>query len=115
MLLYPGTLEPKMALTWYQGKLQGPARTWYSDGQLESQRELGDNKKNGLLTAWYQDGSLMLIEEYDQDKLVRGEYFRQGEKIPLTEVIKGKGTATLFDSEGHFIRRVAYVNGIPES
>ena len=112
--VYPGTLSPKLLVTYRSGKLHGPSKTWYRNGQLESQKELSDNKKNGLLTAWYLDGSLMLIEEYNQDKLVKGEYYRRGEKLPVSEVLRGNGTATLFDSEGNFLRRVAYLNGAPD-
>lgn len=112
--LYPGTLEPKLSLNWFQGKVQGVCRTWYKNGQLENQREMSENIKNGLLTAWYRDGSLMLIEEYDHDKLVRGEYYRRGEKRSLTEVHNGRGVATLFDPEGGFVKRIAYMNGLPE-
>lgn len=113
--LFPGTQEPKLMLTWYQGKIQGPVKSWYKNGQLENQREMSENTKNGLLTAWYLDGSLMMIEEYDHNKLMRGEYYRKGEKYPVTEVIKGSGTVTIFDAEGTFLRRIAYVNGQPDS
>lgn len=115
VVVYPGTLSPKLFITWREGKMLGPVKTWYRSGQIESQKELSDNKKNGLLTAWYLDGSLMLIEEYDQDKLVKGEYFRRGDKHAITEVLRGNGTATLFDSEGNLLRRVAYLNGIPDT
>lgn len=113
--LYPGTHEPKLLLTWYKGKIQGVIKSWYANGQLENQREMSENTKNGLLTAWYTNGSLMMIEEYDHNKLLRGEYYRKGEKYPITEVLRGNGTATIFDSEGTFLRRIAYVNGLPES
>lgn len=112
--LYPGTLEPKLLINWHQGKVQGLVKTWYKNGQLENQREMSDNQKTGLLTAWYQDGTLMMIEEYDHDKLIRGEYYRSGEKRPVTEVSKGSGVATLFDAEGLFLKRVVYLNGLPE-
>ena len=89
-------------------------KTWYPDGSMESQREMSGNYKNGLLTAWYIDGNLMLIEEYDRDKLIRGEYFKKGEKIPASQVAGGKGVATLFDSEGNYLRRVNIFNGRPQ-
>lgn len=113
--VYPGTLNPKILITWNKGKIQGLVKTWYVDGQPESQREMSENKKNGLLTAWYADGSLMMIEDYDQDRLLKGEYYRRGEKMPITEVIRGNGTATLFDADGTLLRRVSYLNGSPDS
>ena len=59
------------------------------------------------------DGSLMLIEEYEQDLILRGEYFAKGEKFPVSEIDNGKGTATLFNSEGSLIQKIEYKNGKP--
>ena len=114
LLFFPNTSNPKLSISWYKGKVQGPVKSWYATGQIESQREMSDNKKNGLLTAWYKDGSLMMIEEYDHDQLLRGEYYRQGESRPLSEVIAGKGAANLFDPDGQFLKKVTYVNGRPD-
>jgi antitoxin component YwqK of YwqJK toxin-antitoxin module len=105
--------QPKIALNWYEGRIQGIVKTWYDNGVQESQREMSNNAKNGLATAWYRDGNLMLIEEYDRDKLVRGEYYKRGNKAPATHVVAGKGTVTMFDAEGNFVRRIPYQNGVP--
>lgn len=99
---------PKLSIMFYEGKIQGLVKTWYENGTQESQREMSNNMKNGLATAWYKDGSLMLIEEYDHDLLVRGEYYKKGEKIPVSQIALGNGLATLFDGDGHFIRKVNY-------
>ncbi len=105
---------PKLSINWYEGKIQGIVKTWYRNGNQESQREMTNNAKNGLATAWYQDGSMMMIEEYDHDKLQRGEYYKKGERIPISLINEGKGLATIFDSEGNFVRKVSYNNGKPE-
>lgn len=107
------TLTPKLSVTWYEGKVQGTCKSWYDNGTQESQREMSNNKKNGHVTAWYRDGSLMLIEEYEQDKLLRGEYFSKKEKEPVSQIKEGRGIATLYDSEGSFIQKVNYLNGKP--
>jgi len=109
-----GNLQPKLAFNWVEGKIQGPVKTWYSKGNLESQREMANNKKNGVSTNWYRDGNIMMIEEYDQDKLVKGEYYKKGEKIPVSIISQGKGTATMFDVDGHYIQKIPYVNGKPD-
>ncbi len=110
---FPGSKQPKLLLTWHEGVLQGPMKTWYSNGQIESQREMTSNQKHGLLSAWYRSGSLMLVEEYDNDILVKGEYYRIGEKAPTSQIERGKGIATLFNPEGNFFRKVAYQDGRP--
>lgn len=106
--------QPKLSFYWYEGKIQGMVKTWYSTGVLESQKEMASNAKNGVLTAWYRDGNLMMIEEYNNDKLMRGDYFKKEERIPVSQVVDGKGTVTIFDAEGHFVQKIAYVNGKPE-
>lgn len=107
------TLLPKLSIKWFEGKIQGVVKTWYDNGTQESQREISNNKKNGHSTAWYRDGSLMLIEEYEQDQLLRGEYYIKGERFPISTIDEGKGIATLFDSEGSLVRKVEYKNGKP--
>jgi antitoxin component YwqK of YwqJK toxin-antitoxin module len=105
--------QPKLSISWYQGKIQGIVKTWYDNGKQESNREMSLNAKNGLSTAWYRDGSLMLIEEFEYDKLVKGEYFRKGDKYPVSNVKEGSGTVTLFDPEGNFLQKITYQNGMP--
>lgn len=104
---------PRLSVDWYQGKVQGLVKTWYTNGVMESQKEMSNNKKQGVYTAWYTDGSMMMMEEYDHDKIVRGDYFKKGDRAPISQVRNGKGLATLFDSEGHFTRKVDYLNGKP--
>ncbi|MCB1107570.1 MAG: hypothetical protein KDK76_05705 [Chlamydiia bacterium] len=105
--------QPKLYIEWVQDGIQGICRTWYTSGVLESEREIRDNKKHGICSAWYDDGSLMMMEEYEKDQLVRGTYMKRGEKNPVSRVDHGEGTATLYDSEGHFIKRVLYQKGQP--
>lgn len=111
---YAGLLrKPKLSVSWVEGRIQGIVRTWYDNGNLESQREMSQNKKNGLLTAWYRNGSLMCIEEYDHDELVKGEYFKSGERNPISTIFQGKGTCTLYDGDGNFLQKVDYKEGRP--
>lgn len=105
---------PKLSFFWYEGKVQGMVKTWYPTGVLESQKEMSNNTKNGMSTAWYRDGNLMMIEEYNTDKLVRGDYFKKEERIPISQIAEGKGTATIFDAEGHLVQKINYINGKPE-
>jgi len=106
-------IVPKLSISWYEGKIQGLVKTWYDTGVQESQKEMSNNKKNGHSTAWYFDGSLMMIEEYELDRLVRGKYFAIGERIPTSEIIDGNGMATIFDGDGNFVRKIDYLNGKP--
>lgn len=105
--------EPKLEINWHEGKISGLVKTWYLSGRQESQREMSNNAKNGILTAWYRDGSLMLVEEYENDTLLKGEYYRRGDNIPISEVIDGEGVATLYNGEGHFLRKVNYRDSKP--
>ncbi len=108
---YP--LRPKLFLEWDQDLIQGVTKTWYETGVLESQREMHNNKKHGLSFAWFKEGDLMLMEEYEDDILLKGSYYRKWEKTPISKVENGKGVATLFDKEGRLLRKIAYEKGVP--
>ena len=72
---------------------------------------MANNKRNGVCTAWYRDGSLMFVEEYELDRLRKGEYYKKGSFKPESLVLDGCGTATMYDAEGQFVRRLSYYNG----
>jgi antitoxin component YwqK of YwqJK toxin-antitoxin module len=114
---YPKKLnkEPqkKLSINWYQGKIQGVVKTWYETGTMESQKEMSDNKRNGVSTAWYKDGQLMMIEEYEQGKIKKGDYFRKGDRKAISQIANSEGTATIYDSDGNFVRKIEYLHGKP--
>lgn len=105
--------QAKLYLQWNNESIQGTARSWYPNGVLESEREIYDNCKHGTSSAWYSDGSLMMVEEYENDQLFQGTYMRKGCLSPVSSVINGEGMATLHDAEGVFIKRVSYKKGYP--
>ncbi|MEC7840247.1 MAG: hypothetical protein VX777_09445 [Chlamydiota bacterium] len=111
---YQNTPHQKIAINWFEGNIQGLVKTWYTNGNQESQREMSKNVKNGLATAWYEDGNLMLIEEYDHDKLESGKYFKKGSKIPISQVKGGNGVVTINDSQGNYVKKINYHHGNPE-
>ncbi|QVL57812.1 MAG: hypothetical protein KFB93_01675 [Simkaniaceae bacterium] len=103
--------KPKLYLEWYEDAIHGICRTWFGDGTLESEREMMNNQKQGIASAWYKDGSLMFIEEYENDNLNKGAYMKKGEPRPVSTIENGDGTATLFDKDGYFIKRILYQKG----
>jgi len=105
---------PKLSLTWDRGVLHGTMKTWYNNGQLESQRQMSKNKKNGTNCAWYKDGSLMMIEEYEEDILLKGRYYKPNCNKPISTIENGMGVATLYDNKGIYLRKVKYIKGKPE-
>lgn len=116
----PGPFTPessaprkKLSVSWVDGVISGEVKTFYPGGQMESRREFSQNKKEGLSTAWYESGEVMLVERYEKDKLISGKYFQKGSKTPISQVIDGKGTATLFDGKGNLKKKIPYENGAP--
>ena len=95
-------MRPMLSMTWLEGKIHGPVKTWYENGILESQREMANNIKSGLSTAWYRDGSLMMIEEYDQDKWLRVSTLRKVKNIPLVKLQRAKGWQHFMMEKGIF-------------
>jgi len=106
-------LKPKLVLSWRNNQIQGKCRTYYLSGQMESEKEMYQNKKHGTHLAWYESGGLMLVEEYENDRLMSGKYYKKDDKHAVCEVVDGNGEVTLFDSEGYLLKRVKYVYGRP--
>lgn len=111
-LFYPNG-KKKLLITWHEDMVHGLVKSWYANGEQMSQKEVSKNKLHGLLTAWYKNGDIMLIEEYENDLLVNGRYFKKGEMSPFSTIEKGTGVATLFDQEGTFGNKITYENGVP--
>ncbi|MBS3905191.1 MAG: hypothetical protein KGZ39_07685 [Simkania sp.] len=107
--------QAKLSVQWNNDSIHGITKTWFANGLLESQREMNTNKKHGLSLAYYNDGSLMLMEDYDQDRLVKGTYYKRGDKQIVSTIADGSGTATLFDAEGHFKQKTHYERGWPKT
>lgn len=111
-LFYPNG-QKKLVISWMDDMVHGVVKAYYPTGVQLSQKELSKNKKQGLFTAWYKNGDIMLIEEYDNDNIVSGRYFKKGEMSPISTIEKGTGIATLYDQEGMFGTKITYENGIP--
>lgn len=105
--------KPKLCVHWNEDKIQGQVKTWYPSGKMESQREVNGNKKQGTAFSWFKNGDLMLIEEYENELLVKGTYYKPGDKRAISKIESGKGTASLYTSEGIFLRKVSYEKGKP--
>jgi antitoxin component YwqK of YwqJK toxin-antitoxin module len=106
--------EKKLSIYWHEDAIQGKVKSWYENGVLESEREMNKNKRHGLATAYYEDGSLMLMEEYDNDKLLKGSYYQKKDKKPVSRIEEGKGTATIHFSDGRFKQKIYYEGGQPK-
>ncbi len=104
---------PKMSVNWSGNTIQGCAKTWYPNGNLQSQREYTRNVRSGPSLAWYRDGSFMMVEEYAEDRLISGQYFKLNKSEPVSSIVNGNGVATLFDEFGTFLRKVVYQKGKP--
>jgi antitoxin component YwqK of YwqJK toxin-antitoxin module len=109
----PSSHSPRLYIHWRDDSIQGLVKTWYENGVLESQREMNNNKKQGMSLAWYQNGDLMLVEEYENDLLIKGSYYKKGDKNPISKIAEGKGFVTLYTSEGLFLKKISYEKGKP--
>lgn len=105
---------PKLSVHWNNDKIEGQVKTWYPNGQIESQREFNGNKKQGSAFAWYKNGDLMLVEEYENDLLIKASYYKKGDKKAVSKIEAGKGIASLYSSDGIFQKKVTYDKGKPQ-
>lgn len=106
-------LKPKLSVQWDQDAIHGIVKTWYMNGQLQSQREYCRNEKLGPSCAWYKSGTLMLVEEYEDARLMKGAYYKKNQNEPVSTIMNGNGIASLYDEDGVFIKKVAYAKGKP--
>lgn len=115
-IYYNNTSPPqvKLCLYWDDDMIQGIVKTWYPSGKLESQREFNQNKKHGTSVAWYENGDVMFIEEYDRELLITASYFKPKDPNPTSQIEQGKGTATLYASNGMFLKKISYEKGKPK-
>ena len=107
----PGSL--KISLEWQDDTLQGTIKTWFLNGSQESERKMYQNKKNGPFLAWYESGDLMLQEEYEADLLMEGSYYKKGDHKTVSRIKNGKGTASIYNAEGYFLKKIPYEKGVP--
>lgn len=105
--------SPQMSIDWKNDQIHGMVKTWYPNGTLESQKVIYRNKKNGSSCCWYQNSKIMLIEEYEDDKLIKGSYYKLHDSAPSSEVFDGHGTATIYDENGVFVKKIQYEKGLP--
>jgi antitoxin component YwqK of YwqJK toxin-antitoxin module len=103
----------KLEMSWQDDALSGPCRSFFPSEKLESQWEMLDNQRHGRLVSWYRSGALMMIEDYERGRLVRGDYYEPGGGQPVSQVVNGNGTASLFLSDGRPSKVVAVQEGKP--
>ena len=56
---------------------------------------------------------MTLYEEYEEDHLITGKYYKPQKTEPISSIANGNGLATLFDENGGFLRKVTYFKGKP--
>ncbi len=105
----------KLVVAWENDQIHGLVKSWYENGGIESERVYAQNKKEGSAFAWYQDGDRMLIEEYEDDLLIEGRYYKRGDQEPISRVRNGSGIVTLYDAKGGFLKKIVYEKGLPVS
>lgn len=111
---FPESNQKQRSIQWVDDEIHGIVQTWYTNGIMESSREFCHNQKHGMSTSWYKDGSTMLVEEYQFDKLIRGRYHKKGFSEPISQVDHSSGVVTLFDGDGNLIETVTYRDSVPE-
>jgi antitoxin component YwqK of YwqJK toxin-antitoxin module len=109
----PQTGRLRLEMTWEEGALSGTCRSFDPSGAQESQWDMLANQRHGRFIAWYRNGQVMLLEEYDQGRLMRGEYFERGSMEPISRVENGFGSATIFNLEGRLRKVISIQDGKP--
>ena len=48
-----------------------------------------------------------------KDKLMSGRYYQKGSDVPISKIHNGDGTATIYDAQGRFERKIEYHKSEP--
>ena len=56
---------------------------------------------------------IRIIFEKEKDGKTKRFGYQINQKEPISTIIKGNGTGTLFDKEGRFIKKITYAQGKP--
>jgi antitoxin component YwqK of YwqJK toxin-antitoxin module len=103
----------RLSLQWRDGFLQGTVRSWFKNGQIESEKLMLNEKLHGHCAAYYPQGEARLIEQYEHGKLVNGDYFSPGSIDPVCCVKEGNGHAIIYNIYGEVQREIIYRDGLP--
>ena len=100
-----------------EGKLQGCARNYYSNGQISEEVEWKQNMKEGAWKQYYLNGTQRLSGMH-KDGLLHGTYevYHSNGKIKIRGSYlenKSQGTWYFYDEEGEVIYALEYLNGAP--
>ncbi len=90
--------------TYVEGKREGPAVTYYNNGQLRTKLTYRDNKPDGTAKMYYKTGELYRTTDYSQGKItgIRTTYYKNGRvmsKVPYMNNYPGTGIRE-FDENG---------------
>lgn len=116
-------ITPVATKVWYQdGTLniestQSHYKTWYENGQPESEVILTDGKMEGTGYGWHENGELAAENHYKDDQW-HGTFKRWDENGNLIEektydMGMPQGTHTTWDSDGNIIEEIEYDDGKP--
>ena len=70
-------LEPilESSVNWKEGLCDGLTLLYFPNGQLQDSINFVKGKKEGVGKSWNEDGKLVLINIYEQDKILKSESF----------------------------------------
>ena len=107
------------------GRKQGNWYTFYDGGNLHTEITYKDDRKNGYLKEYAENGDLLKISKYADDQLqpdaeeiqkleVQNEYYPDG-KIKISAMFRNgvpEGTTREYNSDGNVIKSYLYKNGV---
>ncbi len=84
-------------------------KTFYNPQGLPSREEIYENEKN-IITVWNNKGVPLSIEEYQDGKLINGQYFTSLNTLE-SSVVEGKGIRIKRNGEGKLLNKENFANG----
>ncbi len=96
-----------------QTPYSGWAKRMYDNGQIEWLFQFSDGKWDGPATAWYTNGQKKLEQIYKDGKLMTARSWKpNGEKCPETNVVNGNGVRVWYREDGTEEARWTFKDGV---
>jgi antitoxin component YwqK of YwqJK toxin-antitoxin module len=102
---------PKL-IQFKDGKVDGLAARWYSNGKKYGILSYKNGKPDGLGSYWYRNGQKKMEGNFKDGKLMSLIAWKpNGEKCPFTKVVNGKGVQVNYNEMGKIVSRRRFKDG----
>jgi len=93
--------------------IHGTMSTWHANGQKKGVGQIKDGEMDGRWEEWYENGWKSKVQNCEFGKLISAIVWKpDGEKCPVTNVVKGNGELIDYNDDGTIEKRYTIKDGV---